>query len=325
MSVWNFKKADWDRYRTQAEIEITDSLISSSTDDSCRKISDTIIKVASMSIPKNNGSKNRKKSVPYWNEECTQAVKHKGKARKHMQRTKTLESQQMYREVKAKAQLTLKTSERECWQEYCSTINNSTKLESAWKMAKKMSGVRSGEKMTSIKEGDKILTSNEDKAYAIARNIARNSSNNNYPVEFKINKNEHQMEQEKRNTENINNDSPIHEIIEFHELHRAIRQCKNNSAPGEDEIAYEMLKYLPKNALKTILKLFNNIWLSGKLPTSWKHSIVLPFIKPGKEPTNPDSYRPILSPTGRTPRPRLDSRRERPPQTRPHPPGDKLY
>jgi potassium voltage-gated channel Eag-related subfamily H protein 8 len=54
-----------------------------------------------------------------------------------------------------------------------------------------------------------------------------------------------------------------------------------------------MLKNVPRQSLEAILKLYNNIWAAGSLPKAWKHAIVLPFIKPGKDPTSPNSYRPI--------------------------------
>jgi ribonuclease HI len=292
ISKWLFKKADWESFRSQASLEITNELISPSIDESVRKINEKITQIASRCIPKSKGQQNHKRTVPYWNEACTAAVKNKEKARKRMHKAKTLESQQEYRMAKAKAQYILKTSEREHWHSYCSTINSNTKLGSIWKMTKKMSGVRCSQNMSSIKEGSVTLTKNADKANALARAIATNSSDNNYPREFRCNRNEFQKEG-KITPVDDKNDNPINETINFHELQRAIRQCKNQSSPGDDDIAYEMLKHLPNNALQTILQIFNNIWLSGKLPSGWKHSIVLPFNKPGKDPTNPDSYRPI--------------------------------
>ena len=85
----------------------------------------------------------------------------------------------------------------------------------------------------------------------------------------------------------------INENFEYHELHSAIRQCKKDTAPGEDDITYEMLKHFPKSSLLPVLKFYNKIWNVGKIPQDWKHSIVLPLFKNGKDPTTPDSYRPI--------------------------------
>ena len=82
----------------------------------------------------------------------------------------------------------------------------------------------------------------------------------------------------------------VNEKFSIDELESAIAQCKNGTAPGEDMITYEMLKHFPTNSLVIILELYNRIWETGTLPQNWKHSIVLPFVKPGKDPSSPDSY-----------------------------------
>ena len=42
-----------------------------------------------------------------------------------------------------------------------------------------------------------------------------------------------------------------------------------------------------------MLKLFNRVWDSGQLPSVWKQAIIIPVPKPGKDPSDPSSYRPI--------------------------------
>ena len=39
--------------------------------------------------------------------------------------------------------------------------------------------------------------------------------------------------------------------------------------------------------------MFNEVWVSGKFPTSWKQATKIPIPKPGKDNTDPSSYRPI--------------------------------
>ena len=59
------------------------------------------------------------------------------------------------------------------------------------------------------------------------------------------------------------------------------------------EVHSPSFQQLPKTAPKTLLKLYNKIWVTGNFPTAWRHAIILPVLKQGKDPKNPTSYRPI--------------------------------
>ena len=54
-----------------------------------------------------------------------------------------------------------------------------------------------------------------------------------------------------------------------------------------------MLKNLPPITKQYLLDLYNKIWNENSFPNDWKSSVILPILKPGKEPTNPKNYRPI--------------------------------
>ena len=55
---------------------------------------------------------------------------------------------------------------------------------------------------------------------------------------------------------------------------------------------YQLLKHL-KSSLLLLLNIFNKIWISGDFPSDWRKAII-PVPKPGKDPTNPTNYRPIV-------------------------------
>ena len=59
------------------------------------------------------------------------------------------------------------------------------------------------------------------------------------------------------------------------------------------KIHYEFLKQLPSCSLDFLLQAFNEVWVSGKFPTSWKQATIIPIPKPGKDKTDPSNYRPI--------------------------------
>ncbi|GFT73322.1 probable RNA-directed DNA polymerase from transposon X-element [Trichonephila clavipes] len=54
-----------------------------------------------------------------------------------------------------------------------------------------------------------------------------------------------------------------------------------------------MLRHLSESSILSLLSLFNRIWETHVFPTQWCHAHVLPFPKPGKDPTSAINYRPI--------------------------------
>ena len=53
-----------------------------------------------------------------------------------------------------------------------------------------------------------------------------------------------------------------------------------------------MLKHLSDNYLETLLNIFNYIWTTGKFREDWQYATIIP--KPGKDPAEPNDYRPIV-------------------------------
>ena len=56
----------------------------------------------------------------------------------------------------------------------------------------------------------------------------------------------------------------------------------NNSAPGTDRLSYNMFKHLSK---KNHLVYF--YWFLQEIQKDWKHSIIIPIHKTGKNPSDP--------------------------------------
>lgn len=52
------------------------------------------------------------------------------------------------------------------------------------------------------------------------------------------------------------------------------------------------IRNLSDISLNIILRLFNRIWIERKLLSIWKHGVIVPVAKPGKDQSNPINYRP---------------------------------
>ena len=54
-----------------------------------------------------------------------------------------------------------------------------------------------------------------------------------------------------------------------------------------------MLKHLGPGAKRTLLRIYNQSWSTGTVPTIWKEVVIRPIPKKGKDKRDPSSYRPI--------------------------------
>jgi hypothetical protein len=77
------------------------------------------------------------------------------------------------------------------------------------------------------------------------------------------------------------------------EVQEAIRGLKVGKAPGPDGIPNRALKRLPLSVVSLLVVLFNAILQTHHFPAPWKHARVFSILKPGKDPAQPSSYRPI--------------------------------
>jgi len=63
--------------------------------------------------------------------------------------------------------------------------------------------------------------------------------------------------------------------------------------PGPNGVPNRALKHFTMRAVLLLVKIFNVILCTHHFPPAWKHARVISILKPGKDPAQPSSYRPI--------------------------------
>lgn len=82
------------------------------------------------------------------------------------------------------------------------------------------------------------------------------------------------------------------------EILSIILKLASKKSPGHDLITNKILKNLTSKALAYLASLFNSAMRLATFPSTWKHAIIVPIHKPGKQTNSLTSYRPIsLLPT----------------------------
>jgi ribonuclease HI/exonuclease III len=294
---WILNKADWPGFREECRELINNSIASDDIEVFSSNISDAIITAATNNIPKTGISSNKKyRPLPYWNESCSNAIRSRNMNRNKLNKSHRDEDGMLYRKSKGIAQKVIKTAASEHWQQYCNTIDSSTKLGAVWRMSRKMSGVASKLKSPNLIKNNEQVETCEEKANLLAETFSKISSSSNYSSEFLERKNLFEKYEKEKFTDDSTEEeqkSSLNEKFSSQELSNAIKHCKAKSTPGPDNISYEMIKNLPIACTEILLQFYNQIWLNDEMPASWKHALILPIPKPNKIATDPNSYRPI--------------------------------
>ncbi|GBN19982.1 RNA-directed DNA polymerase from mobile element jockey, partial [Araneus ventricosus] len=157
---------------------------------------------------------------------------------------------------------------------------------SLWNTAKQMR--KQHTKISALKGQSSIALSNSEKAETLADSLENQFTLNNL---------------KDPDTENIVHNtilkffnSPTDTNITpptFSELLHHTNKINVRKAPGIDGISNKIIRNLPLTTILKFYHLLTHIFKLNHFPTSWKTAVVIPILKPGKDPTAPASYRPI--------------------------------
>ena len=279
---WKVEEADWDKFskgiNLEREVETFDSHL-----DAYDYFTQTVVSSAEISIPKTKGKPNRP-TVPWWNKTCGILRKVTRKCYRRYKTSNSLQSQVIYKRVLAKQRRYFKKAKKESWLYYINGINSKTPIRVVWRKIRKLSGKFIPSPLPALKINNSLITEPTQVADELGKHFSEISSPNNYSPEFQnIRDAQISLKFESGKYESYNSQFSLREFEEALSSTEA-------TAPGEDSILYEMLKHLPADAKKYLLKILNKIWDTGILPRDWKISIIVPVKKPNKDAFQSTSY-----------------------------------
>ncbi|GFW93637.1 putative RNA-directed DNA polymerase from transposon X-element [Trichonephila clavipes] len=193
-----------------------------------------------------------------------------------------------FKRAKALARRIRRQCQRESWitHKYVSSITSSTTCQQLWRKVKAANGLYQEFTIPILETSTALYLSPFDVANVIGQTFASLSSSDSYSPAFQATKN--RLERTPMNFR-CRQPLPYNCDFDMFELKRALSSA-NNSSPGPDGISYELLRHLNEDSLASLLYLFNRIWREQVYPTQWQEAIVIPILKPGKDPKNPLSY-----------------------------------
>lgn len=225
------------------------------------------------------GKKERKNKKPWFDDECKEKVLQRKEAKDTWLNKKQESDREEYKKCSRETVRTLRRKKRE-WvnkilekAEQDRTANNSRDFYRSVRFFRKgyspmPYGIKnkSGKLVIQSKEGIQV-----------------------WQEYFKDLLNVEELEEEEEETEEVyQNVEPMVPNPTIQEVENAIKELKNNKAPGEDSVPSELIKAGGARLAKEIHKLILNIWEKEVIPNEWKEAIVIPIHKKGdkKECTN---------------------------------------
>ena len=280
---WNLHKANWSNFTTRME-----ELILSSPAGTMESFTSNILSSATETIPRTTGMP-RRPPVPWWTDECKEAIRARRRAFRAFDRMTTTENLVAFRKARAHAKRTIKEAKRASWKNYVSQLNRFTPISQVWSQIKRISGNFSPAPLPVLTVGTRTVLAPIDVANEIGQAFAERCSMNNAAPEF--------LQYKVRCESSFIDFSttipqPLDKAFTMAELKYAIGTLRS-VAEGPDRIHNEMIRHLSTIALENLLFLFNKIWETGEFPAAWREAVVIPLLKPGKDGSDPLHYRPI--------------------------------
>ncbi|GFS48761.1 putative RNA-directed DNA polymerase from transposon X-element [Trichonephila inaurata madagascariensis] len=198
---WKFDQADWETFRTQADI----------TEDMTPR------------FPK-----------PWWNEECQMAKKDQNKAWNRFRRYPTPDNMIAFNKARARARKIHRQRKRESWIKYVSNITCSTSSKEVWNKIRKLSGKYSASPVSMLVSNGVSVNTIPDIANTLAETFAKTSSCDNYTPAFQALK---RREERVKLNFSSSNEEGYNSPLTLLELRAALHRS-GNTAAGPDGLHY---------------------------------------------------------------------------------------
>lgn len=294
---WAHRKADWEKFRAILEEQISKWPAEHGEwklKELSRRYTAAIQTAALAAIPRGCG---RPTPLPFWTEEIQNAHSKMEEASKAAHISDAHAEQ--YKQARANVDMVTKKEKEESWREYVSKLDSREDPAKIWKTIRSMDG-----RTIKCKAATPLQHTNSAGVVkeAITDMQKSNMLVNNYAKQSRLVKDKWAdkpaVHKARRATSTQcqgckGHHTGICSAITAAEVEFALRSIKTSKSPGPDLITNEMLKNLGETARETLLRLFNVSWLTKECPAEWKLGEIITIPKPGKDKTDPESYRPI--------------------------------
>lgn len=270
---YNISKANsdtWYQFSNKVDIKLNQK-ISEKINDSCdaQIFLDALTESANEVFNINHGG-SYIPSPPWWDVECKEYLNKRKKAEKIFKNNMTIENLLSLKEITNKTKLLFKRKKRDSWQKFCASLSPNTPSSAVWKNIRRFRSAYNTSPSPTFPSF--LIDDFLDRISPPTVNFCKDNLND-YDAFY-------------------NESSELNSPFSMSELKNVLKHV-SDSAPGLDGIYYSFIAHLNDRSMSFYLNLINSIFHSGHIPSNWKSQIIIPILKPNKDPSSASSYRPI--------------------------------
>ena len=266
----NFKKADWEKFKNNTEAQFENLEEPTNIFEAEKRFRKIVNRVSSRAIPAGR----IKDTIP----EMPSSTREKMERRDRI-RTINPEDPEIA-ELNRNIYKEITEHRRNKWKETVENIDKSCSSK-LFKLLKNLNSKDSSNPYQSIRF--------KGKYYSTAKGIA-NKFNKQYSSIV-----HHKSSKDTRKIINNIKKNTLEDHVSYtpQQVTEAIKKSKNSKAIGPDGLSNLHLKHLGEKGLQYLTHIFNLSIKESKIPDIWKSSVIIPLLKPGKDPCESNSYRPV--------------------------------
>lgn len=279
---WNLRNINWGTYMKTIN-ETINKVENKKFPDNVKAFSDCLVNAGRKVANLGQTTKKAKFNRAFWDEECSRAIAIRRNYQRKFAKFPNIENKINHNRQVAIVKRTIKKKKADAWHKFTKSLSFSTPSTKIWQFLRNLQGKSLQTNLPIEKNGDPLST-NKEKAQHLAEYYSR------------IFNTPHDHEDLLPNItaiKAISTKNAYNNDLTMYELQSAIKKLKSNSATGIDLIHNQFIINLPPSSHNHLLKIFNQSWNNGIIPSTWKEANILPFLKANKSSSLEASYRPI--------------------------------
>ena len=290
-------KTDWDKFKEEAK-KILQPLIDKqiNTKDDIDGVAEQLKTRITEAIDKSTSTINVKSyQTQVLPRRIVALIKEKRRLQRSLLVTRSPETTRQINQLSEQIKKQVAEHKQDKWREFCNELNQHRSSDSVlWRKISSIENANTQKppRCPILKMEDEIVATPLEVANAFAEQLKQTFTPTNEPefhepiketienatkVVFKTPANGHQLPQP----------ATAHEVMTI------LKDIRGRGAPGADKITNKALKHLPEEFHHIMANLANSSMRLSHIPAQWKHAEIVMIPKPGKNPTNVTSYRPI--------------------------------